>query len=520
MRMKILAKTNDQLIAELKWVNTMQTHSEEDLRESEEFRYSLLENFPNVVTVANPDTSIRYANPALQQLTGFNPAEVVGKKTPYPWWIWGKSPENADNPVKTIPDRVRTLEFYRKKSGETFWAEVTSVPVRRNGELQYYISSWVDVTEHKRVEKRAIETNLFYKSILDNTAIGILVTDKNDVISYGNTNISVITGVTPDNLHGKNIFLCSLERYVGFTRNYYIKAKKSLQSLCYREIPAVSPDGRKIYQSGWLVPIVTDGVFRGMVGTVEDTTENVRMGKKLSRYEELEKLKGELLAKVSHELRTPLATIKGYSSLLLNYEPRLSAEEKRKYLESIDGTTDALTNLVSQLLDVSHLKAGNLKLKKEPSDILKLLEETITEARLRSTGHEIVNGLEPWLPQVNIDAPRIKQVIENLLDNACKYSKKGTRIVISTSRSGKKLLVSVTDQGIGISENDIDKVFNLMYRTEHVSATNQPGLGLGLAICREIIEAHGGQIWVESQLGKGSTFYFSILTENHIRTRK
>ena len=517
--MKVINKTNEQLIAELEWVNTRQIHAEEELRESEEFNSSLLDNLPDAVIIANPDTSIRYANPALEHLSGFTPEEVIGKKTPYPWWIWGKSPGNADNLAKAIPDRVRTLEFYRKKSGETFWAEVTSVPVKRNGTLQYYLSSYVDVTEHKRAERKLIESNIFYKNILDSTVNGILITDKNDVIRYGNISIGKITGIAPETLYGKAIYSCSLENLIGFIHNHYIKTKKTLQPLHYHEIPAVTPDGQKIYQSGWLIPLIAEGIFNGMICTVEDTTELAKMENRLSKYEELVKLKGELLAKVSHELRTPLATIKGCSSLLLDYEPRLASKEKREYLETIDSTTDELTNLVSQLLDVSHLKAGIIKLKKETTDISKLLEEAIAEAKLRSVGHEIVNDLEPDLPQVNIDVPRIKQVIENLIDNACKYSKEGTEIVISTRSSGKKFIVSIADKGIGISEGELESVFGLMYRTEQVSSTNKPGLGLGLAICREIVEAHGGQIWVESQLGKGSIFYFSLPIPNHIPRR-
>ncbi|MGD1118812.1 MAG: PAS domain S-box protein [Dehalococcoidales bacterium] len=517
--MKVISKTAEQSIAELEWTNTRLDQTEQELRESEQFNASLLDNLPYVVVIVNPDTSIRYANPALERLTGFTLADVVGKMTPYPWWIWGKNPQNANKPANTQNDRVRTVEFYRKKNGETFWAEVTSVPVRFAGELQSYISSWIDVTEQKRAEKKVIEINMFYKGVLDNTVIGILVTNKNDIISYSNKSMGEITGIAPETLYGKVIFTCSLEKLVGYTRNHYVEAKKSLQSLYYQEIPAVTPEGQKIYQSGWLIPIIANGAFNGMIGTVEDTTERMRMEKRLSKYEELEKLKGELLAKVSHQLRTPLATIKGCSSLMLDYDLRLTDAEKRGYLQTIDNVTDQLTDLVSQLLDVSHLKAGMLKLKKESADIINLLEETIAEARLRATEHEIVNDLETWLPPMNIDIPRIKQVIENLIDNACKYSKDGTKIVISARKSGRKLLVSVADRGIGISEDDVEKVFNLMYRAEQVSSTNKPGLGLGLAICREIVEAHGGQIWVESQLGKGSIFYFSLPIPNQIPMR-
>ncbi len=241
--MNVIDKTNEQLIAELEWANTGQTRIKEERREIEAFSYDPLENLPGVVIITDMDSAIRYANPALERLAGFTLAEVIGKKAPYPWWIWTESPVNADKPAPIIYNRVRTQEFYRKKNGETFWAEVTSVPVRRDGEMQYYLYSWVDVTEHKQADKQIIEINLFFKSILDNTAYGILVTDKNDVISYGNKRIGEITGMIPEKLYGKAIFVCSLEKLVGFTRNHYIKAKKTLQPLNYLEIPAVTPDG-------------------------------------------------------------------------------------------------------------------------------------------------------------------------------------------------------------------------------------------------------------------------------------
>jgi K+-sensing histidine kinase KdpD len=264
-----------------------------------------------------------------------------------------------------------------------------------------------------------------------------------------------------------------------------------------------------------LVPIVTAGIYNGMIITIEDVTKQVQTENKLTKYEELSNLKSDFLAKVSHELRSPLATIKGYSTMLLEYDKRLTNKEKHQYLEFIDNTTTTLTKLVSQLLDISHFQSGLFKLKKEPTNISRLLEEAAAEARLRSPKHEIVSDRENWLPRINIDPGRIKQVMENLIDNACKYSDEKTRVTISARIKNLQLLVSVSDQGTGIPDDDIDKIFDQMYRVEQAQSLGKPGLGLGLAICREIVEAHGGRIWAESQLEKGSVFHFIIPIQNH-----
>ena len=517
--MAIMDNSNALLTPGAKAAVTRHNHAKRELRESEESGEGLLDNLPNAALVINPDTSIRYANAALENLTGFTYNEVVGQKIPYPWWIWVTSPENGQNQEKPFGDRVNHFELFRKKNGETFWAEVTTIPVSRDGELRYYLSSWVDVTRYKNIEKRLVELDAHYRTILDGIIYGVLVTDKNDVIRYSNEVMKDITGKTPQKMYGKSIFTDFLEDLIGFTGQHYTKAKNTLQPLYLDGQPITGTDRQKTYQTVWLVPIVNTGFFGGMIITVEDVTERVGAEKKLTKYEELRKFKNDLLARVSHELRNPLATIKGYSTLLLKYESRLNNKEKQEYLESIDNSTDTLTRLVSQLIDMSHLQEGLLKLRREPTNTSKLLEETIAEARLRSPEYEIVNDLGKWLPKTNIDAGRIKQVMENLIDNACKYSTEGTKVTISASSKNQELLVRVTDEGMGIAEDELEKIFDQMYRCEPARALGKPGLGLGLTICREIIEAHGGRIWAESQPGKGSIFQFLVPLENHTRRR-
>ena len=232
--------------------------------------------------------------------------------------------------------------------------------------------------------------------------------------------------------------------------------------------------------------------------------------KKMIEYEELDKLKTNLLSTVSHELRTPLATIKGYVTLLLDYDRRLKRVEKLEYLASVVNATDRLTELVDHLLDMSRLEAGLLKLQKRPTSISKLIRAAVGEARLRAPGHKIGMDMKGRLPKVNIDVRRIRQVLDNILDNATKYSGEATTVMVKTGVVGTELIVSTADQGIGIPAEDLSRVFDRMYRVEQRLTAGIRGAGLSLAICKGLVEAHGGRIWVESEQGKGSNFHFTL----------
>ena len=247
-----------------------------------------------------------------------------------------------------------------------------------------------------------------------------------------------------------------------------------------------------------------------LLALIAQVVERKQIEKKMVEYEELDKLKDSLLSTVSHELRTPLAIIKGYSTMLVDYDRRLKSVEKRGCLQSIDRATDRLTELVDHLLDMSRLEAGLLRLDKQPTAISKLMEQTVAEAKLRAPSREIVLKLTKRLPMMDIDARRIRQVLDNIIDNAIKYSEEGTRVVIQTRQMESELQVSVADQGIGIPAADLERVFDRMYRIEQRLTPETGGVGLGLAICRGLVEAHGGRIWVESKLGRGSTFCFTL----------
>jgi len=228
------------------------------------------------------------------------------------------------------------------------------------------------------------------------------------------------------------------------------------------------------------------------------------------RNKEMNKINHELLSAVSHELRAPLAAIKGYSTMLLDYLPELSAEETKEYIQSIDSATDKMTRLVDDLLDTSRLEEGRLNLEKTPVDIETLVKVTVKESETRTKHHEILTALDSNLPRINIDPKRIRQVLDNLIDNAARLSPQGTEILISATTGVREIEISVISCDPGITDCEFCTIPELMGRMGKTASPRNNGMNLELYICQRLIEAHGGRIWGESIAGKGTAIKFKL----------
>ncbi len=231
--------------------------------------------------------------------------------------------------------------------------------------------------------------------------------------------------------------------------------------------------------------------------------------REVAALKKLDQLKSELLATVSHELRTPLGSIKGYATTLLEHDSLLSRDESREFLEIIDSESDRLNELIRNLLDMSRLEAGVLKMDRESIQLIEVIEACVARVRRHTDRHQI--EIE-WTGDrlVDADPRRIAQVLTNLLENAVKYSPDGGEISVGGQVQGGMLQVSVADQGEGIPTRELHRVFDRFHRVEGEISKRVGGTGLGLAICQRLVEAHGGRIWVESRLGRGSTFFFTL----------
>jgi len=237
-----------------------------------------------------------------------------------------------------------------------------------------------------------------------------------------------------------------------------------------------------------------------LIGFFHDVTEEKRV----------EAIKRDFVANVSHELRTPLASIKGYAETLLDGALEDKATLKN-FLTIIDRHANRMTALIEDLLTLSMLESHQMPMSFESLDIKGLINSVIQgfEKQAKDKDIELIMNIGIEIPKITADKDRLEQVIVNLVDNAVKYTNKGTVRVLA-EKSDDMLQVNVEDTGIGIPEKDIPRIFERFYRVDKGRSRELGGTGLGLAIVKHIIQGHNGKIWVKSQPGKGTTFSFTI----------
>jgi two-component system sensor histidine kinase KdpD len=222
---------------------------------------------------------------------------------------------------------------------------------------------------------------------------------------------------------------------------------------------------------------------------------------------ETERMRNAILSSVSHDLRTPLATITGAASSLAEERGELDSTARRELARSIYGEADRLDRLLKNLLDMMRIEAGAVQLSKEWHPVDEVVGAALARLEGRLRDH-IVNTMFPAdLPLVLVDGVLLEQVVINLVENAAKYAPKGSAIDLSASASDREVIVEVADRGPGIPFGEEARIFDKFYRAK---PAREGGVGLGLTICRGIIEAHGGRIWTENRSGGGALFRFSI----------
>jgi signal transduction histidine kinase len=225
---------------------------------------------------------------------------------------------------------------------------------------------------------------------------------------------------------------------------------------------------------------------------------------------EANRLKAEVISTLAHEMRTPLTSIKGYATALLMEEASFGPQTQREFLQIIDDECDVLQDLIHDLLESSIIDAGFLKLDFQPVLVPRLASAIVDEFVHLSPRHRFMVDFPAPFPIVDADPQRITQVLRNLLDNAVKYSPNGGLVVVRGEVGETEVVLSVADQGEGIAPEHLNRLFEKFFRIKSGLGRHVVGTGLGLPIARTIVETHGGRIWAESQLGQGTTFFFTI----------
>jgi signal transduction histidine kinase len=275
---------------------------------------------------------------------------------------------------------------------------------------------------------------------------------------------------------------------------------------------------------------VVDGIKRAMsarmhMATVEEasrelTEKNRRLAQAVERLQEADRVKSNFLATVSHELRTPLTSVIGYSEMLLEGIAGELNDEQREYVRTVMEKGDQLLQLITGILDISRMEAGEMKIDRHPFDLDEVVGVALTTVAPHARRKKLIMScnVPEALPLVHGDRDKIRQVLLNLLGNAVKFTPEGGKIEVTaglapllpTAESARAVRVSVKDSGIGVPPEHQKRVFDPFFQVDNSSTREYGGTGLGLSIVKRLVEAHGGVVWVDSETGKGSTFSFTI----------
>ncbi len=231
------------------------------------------------------------------------------------------------------------------------------------------------------------------------------------------------------------------------------------------------------------------------------------------RLEEVDQMRSDFVSMVSHELRNPMATIRGFAQILRDRPESLAGDQRRQAYDAIVRQVDRMAELVDNVLNVSRLESDAFSYAYIPYEPFALLTECVEEAKVAWPAHRFTLDLNGTIPQGTGDRDRLKQVVQNVLSNSSRYSPAGSTVTVRAIADGPRLRIEVSDEGVGISHEDLGKLFQRFARVRTPDTAHVRGTGLGLYISRRIVEAHGGEISAVSEVGRGSTFIVSILLD-------
>ncbi len=350
--------------------------------------------------------------------------------------------------------------------------------------------------EQLRTEKARVE------AIIENNPNGIMILSPDMQVDAINRALSRLLGVDKEKALGKHCTeVLKLENKTGEHLCLGRNALPPPTRIMYGEGDVVRPGRKRATVGVTYSPLFGgDGSLVNIIITFVDIT----------RYREAEELKSTFVSVISHELKTPVSIIKGYAGTLAREDVAPDPAFVRESAQIIVEEADRLTELIDNLLDASRIQAGALSLDLRALDVVTLIRKTVERFRGQTDKHQIVVDAPEQLPLVRADDRRLRQALDNLINNAIKYSPEGGKIIVGARSMGDKALVFVQDEGIGIPEEDQEAIFERFYRVDSSLKRSTQGAGLGLFLVKAIVQAMGGDVWVKSEPGQGAAFFFTL----------
>lgn len=490
------------------------------LRDTEEYYTEKLETLNDVVFSVDLQGRFTYINSAIEPVTGYKVEDILG--TSFMQYLHPDDLSGLLEDIKlTFAGKHKPYMFrIMKKEGGFLYVHTTSRAIVRNGEIVGINGIMVDIFQLKKVEKDLKLERDRAQKYLDVVRVIILVIDKNHNISLINKKGCEIIGYAESEIIGHNWFdICLPDDEKDTAKENYsniLNGKKSLPE--YFESTLIKKNGEECIFA-WNNILLTDdmGTIEGILMSGEDITQRKKLESALIEAkllaENANRTKSEFLANITHEFRTPLNCIIGYSDVLSEELFGSLNEYQSKYMKNVLLSANRLLELVNAVLEMSRIEAGTGELECNefyvPSSVRCICSNLMAVATRKNISLSMDFSAD--VGYIYADKPKFEQILYNLLNNAIKFTPSGGSVKISANTlHNNALVVNMKDTGIGISKNDMQKLFKPFCQIDSSLERKFGGTGLGLFIVMKFVEMHNGKVWVESEEGKGSLFSFSI----------
>ncbi|MCL4483110.1 MAG: PAS domain S-box protein [Bacteroidetes bacterium] len=507
---------------------TERKQAEIALIESEErFRTTLYSTGDAIITT-DATGEVRYMNPVAEELTDWKEDEAGGKPIREVFSIFSEDTcEEVESPVDKVLERGMIVllsdhTFLKSKNGKEIPISDSGAPIRdAEGKITGVVLVFRDESKDRLAQKALEESELHFHSLSDNAPVGIFRTRPDGYTTYVNPKWCLLSGITEEEAMGDGWLTAVHPDDRENLANKWGKAcqNKEVSNAEYRFLHT---DGTTVYVLGYTVPeINSNSQITGFIGTITDITDSKQMFDDLraakEKAEESDRLKSAFLDTMSHELRTPLNAVIGFSSLI---DQELPLEQITSFAQIINNSGNNLLEIIEGIFDLALLESGETKLEQKQFDLSVFMDKIfdIAKAEQRNAGKQQIEivyaktiNAEPVL--LYSDPNKLTQVFTNLLKNALKFTHTGKiefGYMIRPNGNNDKIEFFLKDTGIGIPENQKSIIFDRFRQVDDSHTRLYGGTGIGLAISKKMVELLGGKIRVDSELRKGSTFYFTI----------
>ena len=493
---------------------TERKQAEEALQQQEQYFRSLIENSADGITVLNADGTVRYVSPSARSITGRDP-QAETEANPFDHVHPDDIAKATDSFEKLMQEPgviVRSEIRSQHADGSWLLMESTAQNLLDNPAVAGIVINSRDITERRQAEEALQEQERHFRALIENSLDVISVLNRDGTIRYESPSIKRVLGYRPEELVGTPAFALIHPDDLPGIRETFGQLALEPNRIVQAELRFRHKNGawRNIEVSGH--NLLNDPAVGGVITNFRDITDRKQaeeeLGKAMVELERSNKELEQFAYVASHDLQEPLRMVASYTQLLgEHYRDQLDDEAASFINYAIDGATRMQT-LINDLLAYS--RVGTRAKEFEPADCNAVLSQAITNLSI-AIGEANATVTNDELPTVAGDPSQLVQLFQNLVGNAIKFhSEEAPLVHVSAREEGGEWLFSVRDNGIGIEPRFADRIF-MMFRRLH-KRNQYPGTGIGLAVCKKIVDRHGGRIWVESEPAKGSVFCFTIAT--------